>query len=139
MRNQRTKYLVLFIVGGVLYNVIEMLFRGWTHWTMLLLGGACFICLGLINELIPWRMPLWQQVLIGVAIITYFELMTGCVVNLWLGWGIWDYSSMRGNFLGQICPQFMLLWAPVSLAGIVLDDWLRYWLFREERPQYKVF
>lgn len=139
MRNQRTKYLTLFIVGGILYNVIEMVFRGWTHWTMFFLGGTCFICLGLINELIPWRMPLWQQVLIGVAIITYFELMTGCVVNLGLGWGIWDYSVMPGNFLGQICPQFMILWVPVSLAGIVLDDWLRYWLFREERPQYKVF
>lgn len=135
--NQRTKHLVLFVVGGVLYNVIEMLFRGWTHWTMFYLGGMCFICLGLINELIPWRMPLWQQILIGVGIITTLEFITGCVLNLGLGWGIWDYSSMPGNVLGQICPQFMLLWVPISLAGIVLDDWLRYWLFREERPHYK--
>lgn len=138
MHNHRTKYLLLFGVGGVLYNVIEILFRGWTHWTMFLLGGTCFICLGLINELIPWRMPLWQQVLIGVGIITYLEFITGCVVNLWLGWGVWDYSGLPGNILGQICPQFMLLWLPIGLAGIVLDDWLRYWLFHEERPHYKL-
>lgn len=139
VRNQKSKYLILLIIGGLLYNLIEIGFRGWTHWTMFLLGGTCFVFLGLINELIPWRMPLWKQILIGVGIITYLELMTGCVVNLWLGWGIWDYSSMPGNFLGQICPQFMLLWVPVSLIGIILDDWIRYCWYGEARPQYKVF
>lgn len=84
-------------------------------------------------------MPLWQQILIGTCVITILEFMTGCVVNLWLGWNVWDYSGMPGNILGQICPQYMLLWIPLSLAGIVLDDWLRYWMFKEERPRYKVF
>ena len=39
---------------------------------------------------------------------------------------------------GQICPQFSFLWLWISLAGIVLDDWLRYWLFGEERPRYRL-
>ena len=43
---------------------------------------------------------------------------------------------MPGNFLGQICPQFTLAWLALSLVGIVLDDYLRYWLFREEKPHY---
>ena len=134
--NLLLKYLFLFASGGLLYSLLEMLYRGWTHWTMFILGGLCFTALGLINEVISWDMPLWQQMAIGAGIITGLEFATGCIVNLWLGWGVWDYSRMPGNILGQICPQFFALWMPVSLAGIVLDDWLRYWLFGDERPHY---
>ncbi len=84
---QTGKYLLLFVTGGLLYNIIEILLRGWSHWTMFILGGVCFICLGLINELLPWTLPLWKQMLLGAAIITYFELITGCIVNIWLGHG----------------------------------------------------
>ena len=79
---QRLKYLFLFVTGGLLYNIIEIAFRGWSHWTMFILGGICFIGLGLINEVIPWEMPLWQQVLIGAGIITGLEFVTGCLFRL---------------------------------------------------------
>ena len=128
----------LFAAGGLLYNLLELFYRGWTHWTMFFLGGLCFIALGAINEVIPWAMPLWQQVLIGACIITALEFVTGCIVNLWLGWGVWDYSGIPGNILGQVCPKFFGLWLLVSVAGIILDDWLRYWWFGEERPHYKI-
>lgn len=133
------KYLALTSVGGLLYVVLELVWRGRSHWTMLLLGGICFMALGLINEVLPWDMPMWKQILIGVAIVTALEFITGCIVNLWLGWNIWDYSGLSGNILGQICPQYCLMWLPVSLAGIVLDDWLRYWWWGEERPRYRIF
>lgn len=132
----RYKHITLSGVGGLLYIALELAWRGRSHWTMFVLGGLCFLCLGLINEVLPWQMPLWQQVLIGACLITALEFITGCVVNLWLGWEVWDYSGMRGNVLGQICPKYTLLWLPVSLAGIVLDDWLRFWWWGEERPRY---
>ena len=138
MHRLLNKYLFLADVGGVLYVLIELAWRGWSHWTMFILGGICFIYLGLINEILSWNTPLWQQILIGTAGITALEFLTGCIVNLWLEWGIWDYSGMPGNILGQICPQYMLLWFPVSLAGIILDDWIRYRAFREQRPRYNV-
>ena len=130
------KHLFLFVTGGLLYNLVELVFRGWSHWTMFFLGGLCFICLGAINEVISWDMPLCQQIGIGSGIITGLEFVTGCIVNLWLGWEVWDYSQMPGNILGQICPQFFVLWLPVALAGILLDDWMRFWLFGEKRPHY---
>lgn len=136
---QYLKYMFLFATGGLIYNIVELFYRGWTHWTMFFLGGICFICLGLINEVITWEMPLWQQVLIGSCMITAMEFLTGCIVNLWLGWKVWDYSSMPGNILGQICPQYFVLWIPISLVGIVLDDWIRYWRYDEERPHYRIF
>lgn len=132
------KYLFLFTTGGLLYNILELAWRDRTHWTMFILGGLCFICLGLINELVPWELPLWKQALLGAGIITVLEFLTGCFINLWLGWQVWDYSQMPGNLLGQVCPQFFVLWIPVSLAGIVSDDYLRYWLFNEEQPHYTI-
>jgi uncharacterized membrane protein len=129
----------LFTTGGILYNLFEIFIRGWSHWTMFLLGGTCFVCLGVMNELVPWQVPMWKQMVAGAAMITYFEFLTGCVVNIWFGWKIWDYSGKPGNLIGQICPQFTLLWVLVSLIGIVLDDWLRYLMFGEERPHYRWF
>ena len=130
------KEIILGFIGGMLYIGIELIWRGYSHWTMFALGGICFVFLGRINEVIPWDMPLWLQVLIGTAIITGLEFITGCIVNLWLGWNVWDYSNVPLNVFGQICLPYILLWAPISLAGIILDDYLRYWLFKEERPHY---
>ena len=138
-RRRNNKYVILWAVGGLIYISLEVIWRGHSHWTMFILGGICFVALGLINEVLPWDMPLCQQVIIGACIVTVLEFATGCLVNLWLGCGVWDYSNMPGNILGQICPQYCLLWMPVSLAGIVLDDWLRYWWWGEERPYYKLF
>lgn len=130
------KYLFLFSCGGFLYIIIEVLYRGYSHWTMFLLGGLCFVLLGLINEILSWSVPLLLQMFLGSCIVTSLEFITGCIVNLLFHWNIWDYSTMPGNILGQICPQFSLLWMFLSLFGIILDDYLRYWFFNEEKPQY---
>lgn len=132
------KYVALLTIGGLLYIILELVWRGRSHWTMFLLGGICFISLGLINEIYPWVMPLWQQILIGAGLIIALEFLTGCIVNLWLGWSVWDYSGLPGNVMGQICPQYFTLWIPISLTGIVLDDILRYKWWGEERPSYNV-
>ena len=133
------KYLFLFMVGGGIYSLIEIGYRGHTHWTMFIVGGVCFILLGLINELIPWDLALVCQMLMGGALITGVEFITGVIVNLILGWGVWDYSHMPLNVLGQICLPFSLLWCLVSAVGIVLDDYIRYRLFSEEKPEYTLF
>lgn len=133
------KPLTLISVGGFLYVLIELIFRGHSHWTMFLVGGLCFWLIGLINEIIPWEMPLWRQCIIGAALITAVEFAAGCVINLCLGWDVWDYSNLPFNVLGQVCLPFMALWFFLSAVGIALDDYLRYWLFGEEKPHYKLF
>ena len=136
---QYHKELILGLIGGLIYIGIEFLWRGYSHWTMFILGGACFVFLGRINEVIHWEMPLWKQALIGVVIITILEFVTGCIVNLLLGWNVWDYSNVPFNIMGQICVPYILLWIPISLIGIILDDYLRYWMFQEEKPSYCLF
>ena len=131
------KYEFLFFVGATIYVIIENLYRGYSHWTMFLLGGICFIALGLINEVIPWNMPLLLQMFIGGIIITILEFITGCVVNLWLGWNVWDYSELPFNLWGQISLFSSIVWVGLSLAGIVLDDYIRWKFFGEDKPHYR--
>lgn len=136
------EYLFLFIVGGSIYYLIETIYKGITkgtssHWSMFILGGACFIVIGLINQFyITWDMNIFKQMLIGSIVITTFEFITGCIVNLWLGWNIWNYSKLPFNILGQICAPFMVLWFFISFIAILLDDFIRYKLFGEEKPHY---
>lgn len=136
---QTLKYSILGFIGGALYYGIELIWRGYSHWTMFYLGGICFLALGRINELIPWCMPLWQQALIGTTIITGLEFITGCIVNLWLGWNVWDYSNVPFNILGQICLPYTILWIPMSLAAIISDDYILYWMKEGEKPHYCLF
>lgn len=130
------KQIILFDVGGLLYVLFELIWRGYSHWTMFLVGGICFVLIGIINEVIPWKMPLVHQMAIGAAIITTVEFISGCIINLWFGQNVWDYSGMPFNILGQVCLPFSFLWFLISAIGIVLDDYLRYWWFGEERPHY---
>ena len=133
------KALVLFFMGGAVYALIELLWRGRTHWTMMVLGGALFLVLGQINEGVGWDTPLPIQALLGALVVTVAELVAGLVLNLWLGLGIWDYSNLPLNLWGQICLPYTLLWVPLSAVAVVMDDWLRYWIFWAERPHYHLW
>lgn len=136
---QAFKAVFLALCGGSLYVLFELLWRGYSHWTMFLLGGLCFVLIGAINEFMSWETPIIFQGIIGsFCVITPLEFLTGCVVNLWLGWDVWDYSEIPLNLFGQICLPFSLLWILISIVAVVLDDWIRYFAFGEERPHYKI-
>lgn len=130
------KYLFLFFFGGGLYCLVEMLFRGYTHPTMIIVGGVCFLVCGMLNEVIPWEMPLSKQMLICAILITIIEFASGIVLNIYLQLNIWDYSNMPFNVKGQICLLFTVIWYFLSAIGIITDDYLRYWIFGECKPHY---
>lgn len=133
------KAAILASIGGAVYVCLELLFRGRSHWTMAVLGGVIFLIIGSFNEILPWEMPLLLQAVLGAMVVTMAELAAGILLNRWLGLGIWDYSNMPFNLWGQICLPFSVLWVFLAGIAVVLDDWLRYWLFREERPHYAIF
>ena len=138
MNNTLKKHSVLFLVGGIMYMLIEIVWRSHTHWTMGITGGICFILIGLLNEFYTYKMSLINQMLISSIIITVIEFIVGCIVNIWLKWNIWDYSSAPFNVLGQVCLPYMFLWFLLSAVAIIVDDWLRYFWFNEERPRYTI-
>ena len=132
------KIITLFIIGGLVYILMEIMWRGFSHWTMFILGGICFLIIGAINEYTGKDTPLLPQMLLGAVVITSLEFITGCIVNLHLGWNVWDYSDKCGNILGQICPAASILWFFISLIAITLDDYLRYLLWNEDKPKYTI-
>lgn len=132
------KYIFLFIIGGFTYYMIEILWRGYSHWSMFILGGICFLFAGIQNEYIEWEYPLWRQILNVDIFVLISEFITGCIVNLYFHWNVWDYSNLPFNILGQSCPQFALLFIPLCLFAIILDDYIRYFVFHEDKPHYKL-
>lgn len=132
------KYAILYCIGGAIYYGIEILWRGYSHWSMFLLAGQCFVFAGVLNEIQSWETPLWRQVLQAWIFVLIGEFLCGCIVNIGLGWDVWDYSNIPYNILGQICLPYALLWVPLIIVAIILDDYIRYWFFGEEKPRYKL-
>ncbi len=107
------KYLtpmMMFLTGGSLYVLLEILWRHHSHWSMFLAGGGCFTLIDWTNKKLKKETPLWVRCSIGAAIITGIEFVSGCFVNLWAHWNVWDYSRFRVHFLGQICLIYTVLW-----------------------------
>ena len=106
----------MFFLGGVGYVSLELVWRGWSHFSMFLAGGSCFLLLGRLDKL--RRLPLWTRGILGSAVITAVELATGLIFNR--SYQVWDYRNTSMNFMGQICLPFTLLWMPISLGAMVL-------------------
>ena len=85
--------------------------------------------------------PLALSFVLNAAVCTLIELVMGLMLNQPLPDGslpLWDYRNMFCNFMGQICLPFTVLWFFISAPAIVLDDYLRYWFFGEEKPHYTI-
>lgn len=130
---------VLGAVGGLLYVGIELLWRGHSHWTMFLLGGLCFVLIGRLNETLPFGTPLFQQMVLGAALVTAAELLAGLVLNRWLGLHVWDYSAMPLNLWGQVCAPYAALWLLLAAPAVILEDYMHYWWFGGEKPRYRLW
>lgn len=113
------RYAFLFAIGGCSYMGLELLWRGWSHGSMFLAGGSCFLLLGKLNRTQP-RLSLPFRALTGAGIITGVELLTGLLANR--SYQVWDYRKMPMNYHGQICLPFCLLWVPISIGAMVLYD-----------------
>ena len=117
-------FILLFSAGAVGYFCLELLFRGFSHWTMAICGGICLCSIYLINRRLNSR-SLFLRALCGSLLITAVEFAAGCLLNLCWHWDIWDYSNLPMNILGQISAVFSVLWfllcIPVCIACSFLD------------------
>lgn len=132
------KLTLLFFMGGMIYFAIELAYKGDSHFSMFITGGAAFLLMGGINSYFDRNMPLIKQMLFSAVIITLLEFISGVIVNIGLNLHVWDYSHIPFNFMGQICPRFFFIWFILSLVGIILDDFFRYRMFGEKMPRYGV-
>jgi hypothetical protein len=121
---------------GALYMVLEGFWRGWTHISMLVVGGLAAFFIGRLNEHPKfYDRKMWQECVIGTLIILILEFTSGMILNVWLGLDIWDYSTEPFNLFGQVCLPYAFLWFLLVPACIYVDDFLRYKLFGEKKPE----
>ncbi|MBR6729671.1 MAG: hypothetical protein IKL80_05880 [Clostridia bacterium] len=106
---KRKELAVVLSIGSFGYGILEILWRGHTHWSMLVTGGISFLSVYKTNAKCKNKSILRRCFLFS-GIITFWEFIAGCLFNKWLHLRVWDYSAHRGNVLGQICPLYSFLW-----------------------------
>lgn len=113
-----SQYTFAFLMGYFIYSLIEIINRGYTHWTMALTGGFVLAILYAVNS--RRTMTLIKSCFIGAVIITSIEFTVGVFDNIIMHWNVWDYSDMPFNILGQICPHFSLYWFLLCIPSYYL-------------------
>ncbi|MFI3172194.1 MAG: hypothetical protein R3Y58_07510 [Eubacteriales bacterium] len=117
---------ILFLggLGGTIYYGIEIIFRGFSHWTMFVLGGICMIFIGLQGQWCEWKTPYWIQLLRSITFVSCSEFLTGMLVNKLLNWNVWDYSDRRLQLWGQVSLLFTILFAFLCAFAICIAKWV---------------
>ncbi len=110
--------LFLCLVGGLLYALIEIAWRGQTHPSMVVLGGICFCLLASLQRS---RLPFFGKMLCGALIITILEYCFGIIVNIVLKQNVWDYSNRPFSLHGQICLQYSFYWLLLTVPAFLLS------------------
>ena len=134
--------MLLWTWGGTMYFLLEVLYktiRGEPErisWTMLVLAVILCVAVERAGAELPWECPLWAQAVSCAALVTVVEFFAGLLLNVRLGLGIWDYSHLPGNILGQVCPQFFAVWWGLCAIFIPAFDWMRWSIEGGERPYY---
>lgn len=115
------EYLLMYDLGSIFYAILEVLFRGYTHFSMVITGGICVVGIHVINRKLNRRSLFFRAMISGIW-ITATEFFVGCLVNLYLGWHVWSYADQPFNLLGQICPLFSFVWFFISIPVLFISN-----------------
>lgn len=97
--------------------MLEVAWRGYTHWSMLCAGGLSFLGLSSIARQME-RCGRFLKAAAGGALITGVEYIFGVIFNIILKKNVWDYSRMPLNVSGQICALYSFFWLLLSFIGV---------------------
>lgn len=117
-RTHSGAYPMSFLLGFFAYCFFEIAIRGRTHWTMGVLGGGALCLLLCLMRHLRRRVLLCA--LLGTYFVTAAEFCSGVYLNLSRRMAVWDYSDLRLNLMGQICPQFSCVWFLLCAAGCLI-------------------
>ena len=92
-----SEYLFFWTLGGTLYYSFEMIFRGFSHWSMFMLGGFCLVFCIQQGIWTGWDSPLWLQVLWCSVFVTTGEFITGILVNKVMHWHVWVIVNLSSD------------------------------------------
>lgn len=125
---KKKELITVYAIGSIAYRFIEILWRGYTHWTMGVLGGICFFVI-YITEHKMSHCSLIKKALISSCFITAAELTAGIIINKLLGLDVWDYSNMKFNLAGQISLLYSVFWFFLCIPSHILCKILKHRVF----------
>ena len=111
--------LLMLLCGALGYGLLEVFWRGYTHWSMLVAGGICLPAIDCIDRTVGGISD-GAKAFCAALLITGIELVLGLVFNIMLEQQVWDYTAVPFNFYGQICLPFFLVW--LGLAYIIIKS-----------------
>ena len=109
-----------FLFGAAAYPALELLWRGRTHASMALAGGASML---LIDRASRMPMGLPCRALLCSAGVTAIEYACGLIWNR--TYRVWDYRRMPLNLHGQVCLPYTMLWCGLSAGVLAVMDRVR--------------
>ena len=138
------KKLTIFTIVGIVYVCVEVFFSAITSmqlrltgqssvW-MFMLGGVIGVILSQLNKFKSIKLYYPINVILSGLLITLAELASGIILNRICKFDIWDYSSSKYNFLGQIDALHSTCWILISPFGFWLDDAIEYYMFGGKKP-----
>lgn len=130
MRKALKENSIVFSFGAFGYSLLEVIWRGYTHWTMAVTGGLCFLLIYKADFKLR-KKSILLKCLTGAITITALELAAGIIVNVALKWNVWDYSSLPLNLFGQVCLIYSLMWFVLCIPLCPLCRFLRKRLARQ--------
>ena len=133
----------LFLSCGFIYCMIEILFRGWSHWSMFVSAGFLGVfCVDSVNNVLSFDCDYIVQILISTILCTIGEGISGIILNVWLQLNVWDYSKMAFGtfFFGQCNVLFCFAWMLIISIIIFYCDAYNYYILKiEPCPYYVIF
>ena len=140
MSKKTIPFILIFCISGFIYIMLELLWRGHTHWTMFICAGLCGLVMAHINNnLLDFNTDFRIQVLVSALCCTGMEFLFGIIFNR--DFTIWDYRNTWGTIhcLGdQINLIFFGVWIIISFFGLPFLDWIQWRLGLENKPYYRI-
>lgn len=130
MKKHVLLHLLLFLIGFFGYGLLEVVWRGYTHPTMGFAGGLSLCFLSVTEHGLKELKTVYKALLCGLF-ITAIELIIGIIMNIRLKAGVWDYSLMPMNFLGQISFTFSVMWCILSIPMMKITAMIRNVIFEK--------
>lgn len=131
----------IYSVGAIGYSFVEILWRGYTHWSMGVVGGLCMLLMYILEALLQHK-HIVKKAIISAVIITVIEFISGIIINKIFKLNVWDYSNLKFNLMGQISLVYSIFWFLLCIPGLFLCKILKHRIFdvfKNNSLQGKIF
>jgi len=142
MKNKFKRLIITSLIGlfsSIVYCFIEIMARGYTHYSMAILAFICGIGLMFLNDTVLEYDTYFEiQVLFGTLLCTTLEYIFGLMFNS--NFSVWDYRNLPFtlHFLDdQVNIMFCFAWMLICIFGIPLLDYLQYKAGLGDKPHYR--